>query len=182
MKLVWEKLGETEKRVGYRWIIHKQFRMPDGTEVEFTTVGRHAQNVAVIAITTENEVVVAKQFRPGPERVLYELPGGMVDKDESVLAAAKRELLEETGYATEDELLFLGHGCRDAYKNETDTYYLATACRKVSEPNTDATEFIAPVKISIEELISYAKSGEMSDAPAVLMAYEKLQEIQHGTK
>ncbi len=182
-QLDWQKVSETEERVGYRWITHKRFRLPNGTEGDFTTVGRHKQqNAAVIALTPNGKVVVAKQYRPGPEKVLYELPGGMVDAGEVPEEAAKREFLEETGYAIEGELVFIGHGCRDAYKNEIDSYFIATDCRKTSEQKLEEAECIEVVEISVDDLISNARNGLMSDAAAVLMAYDMLKEIRDGKK
>lgn len=180
MKLEWEKISETQQRVGYRVITQKEFRLPDGKEETFTTVGKPTQNTAIIAVTKDKKIVIAKQFRPGPEKVLYELPGGMVDDGETPQEAAKRELLEETGYKCVDELIFLGTACRDAYKNETDNYFLGLNCIKIAEQHLESTEFIEVTEIAIATLVSNAKNGLMSDAPAVLMAYEMLMKIQEG--
>ncbi|MBS1854024.1 MAG: NUDIX hydrolase [Acidobacteria bacterium] len=59
-----------------------------------------------IALTPEEKVLVVKQYRPALERYTLELPSGLVDPGETPAQAAKRELLEETGYeAGEVELL-----------------------------------------------------------------------------
>lgn len=178
MKLEWEKISEAQERVGYRVIARKQFRLPNGKEEVFTTIGKHTQNAAIIALTRDRKVVIAKQFRPGPEKVLYELPGGMVDPGETPLEAAKRELREETGYECQDEPVFLGTACRDAYKNEIDNYFLALDCIKVAEQRLESTEFIEVVEIAISTLVANAKNGLMSDASAVLMAYDILRKTQ----
>jgi ADP-ribose pyrophosphatase len=60
--------------------------------------------VAILAVTHRDEVVLARQFRPGPGRVLDEMPGGYVDEGESAIVACERELLEETGYTGDFEL------------------------------------------------------------------------------
>src|SRR4051812_43082675 len=54
--------------------------------------------INVIAVTPDDRIVLLRQFRHGAERVHVEIPGGMVDPGEDHATAARRELLEETGY------------------------------------------------------------------------------------
>ena len=53
--------------------------------------------VNILPITSDNEVVFVEQYRPGTNSITLELPGGMIDKGETPLKSAKRELEEETG-------------------------------------------------------------------------------------
>jgi ADP-ribose pyrophosphatase len=177
----WPKISETPQKVGWKLIIQKQFMMPDGKPGEYTTVGKiGGQNAAIIALTEDNQVVVARQFRAGPEAVFDELPGGGVNEGEDPADGALRELLEETGYSSEQQPTKLGTACRDAYINETSNYYLLRGCRQLEQPKPDGREFVEPALISISALIANAMSGQMSDTPAILLAYETLKEIQHG--
>src|SRR4051812_19424383 len=58
--------------------------------------------VNVVAVTEDDDVVLIEQYRHGSERVTLEIPGGMIDpEDAAPEVAARRELLEETGYAAE---------------------------------------------------------------------------------
>lgn len=57
-----------------------------------------ADSVAVLAVTENKEIVLVKQFRPSLDEETVDLPGGKVENHEDELAAAKRELREETGY------------------------------------------------------------------------------------
>ena len=64
--------------------------------------------VNIIPVTKNNEVVFVRQFRHGISSETLEIPGGMIDNDESPMFAAERELFEETGYACE-EIIELGN-------------------------------------------------------------------------
>jgi ADP-ribose pyrophosphatase len=178
----WKKLSETEVRVGFKKIVSKHFEMPDGSVLEWTTFHHMgAQNVTVVALTEDSRVVIARQFRPGPELVMDELPGGDVDEGEDAAIAAARELREETGYASDEAFEPLGPGYRSAYSNERDNYFLARNCHKVGEPQPSEGEFVEVDLISIEKLLENAKTGKTTESTAVLLAYDKLMEAKkHG--
>jgi 8-oxo-dGTP pyrophosphatase MutT (NUDIX family) len=162
----WQRVGtdKTEK-VGWRWLVHKKFRLPNGYEGVFTTLDRVGKKYAcVIALTKQNEVIIVRQFRPGPEAIFDEVIGGAVEDGEVPLEAAKRELAEEAGY-------------RVGYYY----FYLALNCEPLARGNNpDISESIEVRKISINQLIKNAKIGRMSDPQAVLMAYDRLMEIKKG--
>ncbi len=177
----------TVQPVGGRYkktVVVKNFRDDEGTQHEFTTFGAEGdRNGSVVAITPDKEVITTYQFRSGPERWMYELPGGGFNDGEDEQTAAMRELKEETGYVS-DDITYLGASSRDAYVNATWHYFLALNCR-LSEDGRELDEEElaqgAEVRlISIEQLIENAKTDQMTDAVAVLMAYEKLKEVSDG--
>jgi ADP-ribose pyrophosphatase len=164
-----------------RQAVIKTFRTEDGKMHEFTTWGKEGGRAgAVIAITPELQVVVVRQFRAGPERMMYDLPGGGINEGEDPQAGVLRELREETGYVP-GHIEFLGDSIRDAYVNGTWYYYLGTDCKlseKGSEQDEEEYDQGAEVQlISIDELIENARQGNMTDPVAVLQAYETLKEM-----
>lgn len=178
----WEKLSSKEQKVGYRTVTLKDFKMPDGRIEEYTTWNKVGLiDVAIIALTQDYQVVIARQYRPGPERILDELPGGNADDGEDFAKAAMRELEEETGYICESAD-YLGMNYRDAYTNAVGHYYIARNCEPRGLQKLDVTEHIEIVLISIKELLGNAKTGKMSDSVAVLLAYNELEEILHAKK
>lgn len=174
----WKKVGPDETvKVGWRTLTRKNFILPDGTTSEFTIKDApDARCGAVIALTPEKTVIVAEQFRAGPEKIMQELPGGGIGPDEDPQDAVMRELLEESGYASEN-VEFLGVAYNDAYSNSSRYFYLARDCQKVGEQQLDEGEFITTKFISISELFDNARSGNMTDIGAVFLAYERLMEL-----
>ena len=169
-----------------RQAVIKQFRTEDGLEHEFTTwMGEDARCCAVIAVTPAGEVVVTYEFRAGPERWMYEIPGGKVEDGEEPLAGALRELREETGYVP-GHVKFLGEHCRDAYCNAVWYYFLATGCTLSSGGQSlDKAERDQGVEVRlvpVSKYLEYARCDRMTDPAAVLMAYDKLKELAEETE
>lgn len=175
MAEAWRRSGDDETtKVGWRTIVRKHYRMPDGVETEFDTVGNVGDEVAaVIALTSDNLVVIAEQFRAGPEKIMQDLPGGMVDPGETALQAAQRELQEETGYVSE-QWVELGSAVDDAYSNLQRHFFLATDCVASAKQVLGFTEFISVKLLTIDQLLYNATHGAMTDGLAVLYAYDEL--------
>ncbi len=175
----WPKAEADEtQKIGWRYLVRKVFVQPDGDMAEYYTKDKMgSRSVAVIALTGDNKVIIAEQFRPGPEKIMLELPGGGVEEDEDLATAALRELEEETGY-TSDEVTSIGMVYKDAYTNTSANYYLAKNCRPLpGGQNLDHGEFVTVQLISIEQLLNNSRSGLMTDTEGVYLAYEELKRI-----
>ncbi len=81
-------------------MLRRTLRLPDGRETVWDVLDL-PRSVAVLALTPDDQVVLVRQFRPALGRQVVSLPGGIVDEGEEVLAAAGRELREETGYTAD---------------------------------------------------------------------------------
>jgi ADP-ribose pyrophosphatase len=174
MNVTWKKRAERAERVGFRRLQIRTFELPNGKEDDFTIVDYRPGAALVIALTPEGKFIVAREFRPGPERVMYELPGGFIDKSEDPKDAAAREFREETGYAC-DNLEFLGKMARDAYVDGDYYYYLARDCKLVDEfPERGEHEFIEVVEITVEEMLDNVVNARITDPGGALLALRKL--------
>jgi len=126
--------------------------------------------VAVLALTSSNDVVLVEEFRPGPEAILYELPGGVVEPGQTPIAAARAELLEETGH--EGDLMEIGIVVRDAYVTSLKHVFAATSCRQVSEPKQP--QFTAPVLMPLDAFRTHLRQGRLTDSDAAYRALDEL--------
>jgi len=179
----WKRVEPTTvQKVGYRTIVTKTFELPTGEKLTFDTVWPEGQRfVHTIALTPDKQVIVVRCFRVGPEKIMDELPGGMVDDGEDAMVAAQRELLEETGYKA-GKMVSLGVSHKDTYMNSSWEAFLATDCELVGKPPVhEAEESDSEVHlISIETLIDNAKHDNMTDALAVLLGYDQLLQLMEA--
>jgi ADP-ribose pyrophosphatase len=175
----WKRIEPTVvRRVGYRTVVTKTFVMPDGQTATFDTVWPEGQRfVNTIALTSDNRVVVAQQFRIGPELIMDELPGGYVDEGESSEDAARRELLEETGYQA-SSMVSLGVYHKDTYMNASWEAFLATDCRRTHPQELENEERVTIRLITIDEFIDNALHDKMTDGQSVFLAYEQLLKMR----
>ena len=176
--LAWEEV-KTEHIVQNEWIDFRQsaFRFPDGTVFEpFYTYSRR-DYVVIAASDTEGNFLCVRQFRQGIKEVTTEFPaGGIERKDgkeyggdgdisaEDSLAAAKRELLEETGYESDEWTHLLTVPSNATIADNYAHLFVARNCRKVAEPSLDTTEFLKVVKLSAQEIESLISGGDFKQA------------------
>ena len=98
--------------------------------------------VNVIAITTEQKFVIVKQYRFGTSKFELEIPGGIIEKDESPIEAGIRELKEETGY-TGINPEYLGYvDPNPAFQTNKCHTVLIQNCEKADTQNLDPGEDI----------------------------------------
>lgn len=127
--------------------------------------------VNVVALTTDGEILLIKQFRHGSQTTVMEIPGGMIDKGEDASAAAKRELTEETGYAT-PKMIALGRSLPNpALQNNTIHHFIALDCTKDHEVEFDEHESIATVLVPFKNVAKMVQNGEIEHSLAITALY-----------
>jgi ADP-ribose pyrophosphatase len=119
--------------------------------------------VQVLAITKSNEVVLVKQYKHALGEILLELPGGMQQKNKSVIQSALNELEEETGIkANADQLISLGKIANNPTKLKQVTYgFILFNAEFNTVQKLDATEDIQVLTIPAPEVLKMAINNEI---------------------
>lgn len=185
-RLTWEKVKE-KHIIQNEWIDFREtaYRLPDGTVFEpFYSFSRR-DYVVIVATDEDGKFLCVRQFRQGIERVTVEFPaGGIERKDgkeyrgsdseekpgdhEDSLAAAKRELLEETGYESDEWTHLLTIPSNATISDNFAYVYAAGNCRRVSKQSLDETEFLHVELHSEEEIREAVRNGEFAQAVHVM--------------
>lgn len=140
----WE-IVSTEYLVRRPWLTARRdvVRLPDGRINPEYYVLEYPDWVNVIAITREGQIVMERQYRHGLGNTCFELPCGVIEEGETSLEAAKRELLEETGYAGGSWQEWMTLSPNPSTSNNLTHSFLAVGVEKVSDQHLDATEDIS---------------------------------------
>lgn len=137
--------------------MRRTYQLPDG-RVETFDVKDEGESVCVLALTPDRLVVLVEQFRPGPGKLVLDLPGGAIDEDERPEAAAARELLEETGY--EGNLHEVGTCLECGFSTKLRHNFVALNARCIGTPKPDENEFLRTVLMTLPDFRALLRSGE----------------------
>lgn len=131
--------------------------------------------VVMVAVTPGGAVLLEKQFRPPLGRTVIELPAGLVDPGESMEEAAKRELIEETGWRAK-ELRFLAEGpISTGASTEVLRAFLCTGLEHVGKAGGDDNEIIEVIEVPLAGAQEFLRKAQMEGTLADLKVYGLLE-------
>lgn len=171
----WELLGEELGFERFLSVRLRRYRMPDGREVEWDVFGREAginAGVTVLPLTPEGRIVTIRMFRAGPDAVVTNLPGGLVEPGEDVAVAGARELEEETGYTCEtlDVVGWQWSGASSTFRKYV---AIARGCRPDGKQQLDETEDCVPVELTVDAFRAELRTpGAMTGIDAAYLALD----------
>lgn len=128
--------------------------------------------VVIIPVTVNNELVLIRQFRPALDNYVVEFPAGLIDPGEDIISAGKRELIEETGYTSDNIVMFQEGVISTGINTEKWNILLATGATEVTEEvlrthpadeNEDIETIRVPVDAMHEMLDTFGKNGDEID-------------------
>ena len=150
------------------WVSTDEVQEPGGIRVRRDIV-HHSGSVVVLAVDgsrTTARVLLERQYRHAANSYLWELPAGRIDAGEKALPAAKRELLEETGYtATRWRRIFYFYAS-PGFVAETMSVYLATGLR-AGKAQPEADEIIQKRLVRLKTAVRMVLRGTIRDAKTI---------------
>lgn len=139
-------------------------RLPNGAQIPDYFVFEYPDWVSVLAVTNAEEFVFIRQYRHGIGQVHYELAAGVVDHQEPLLASAKRELLEETGYGGGIWQPWLKVCANPGTHSNWCHIFLATGVERLDQQQLEHTEDISVHLLSREAALEVLQSGGFAQA------------------
>lgn len=170
----WQKLS-TKKIVDNKFtqVSINHYKLPNGHEIpDWYVIGRF-DYVLVIAVNSNSEILVERQYRQATDNFVYEFPAGSIDEGETPEQAASRELLEETGYETKSCKLLLKTSPLPGLV-ECFSYVVYIEVGNQVEKHEDISEEIESKFMSLESITTMIQAGEFFDMGALtsIMAYQ----------
>lgn len=174
----WERLtSETLLETPYFNLRSDSLRLPDGSVKAPYYVLERPDAAIIFPVTPDGEVVLVRQYRPPLGRLELGLPAGLVEKGEDPGAAARRELLEETGYGGGEWEPLGSLASSPSLKDNWAYLFLARGVRETAPPDPDEHEAIEVVRAPLGEVLGLVRAGEIvssSGVAAVMLALERL--------
>ena len=146
--------------------------LPDGRIIEEYYVLEYPDWVNVIAITKDGQFVIERQYRHGLGVNSIELPCGVMEKGETPLAAAQRELREETGYGNGKWSKLMTIAPNPGSMSNLTHCFLAVGVEKISEQLLDVTEELTVHLMSEDEIKSLLENDQIYQALMVAPLYK----------
>ena len=173
VELAWQKRDLAEEKIKGEWVFRgkllhvrrDQVRLPDGVTTEREYI-EHPGAVMIIPMLENGELVMERQYRYPLRRDMLELPAGKIDPGEPPLECAKRELLEETGYAASAWRFVATIHPVIGYSSERIEIFLAQGLTQHGGKLDDG-ENLEVFRLPLATALEWVRDGRITDAKTV---------------
>lgn len=182
--LPWQVLENRDVYVAEPWmtVSIQRVKLPNGTEIEDYHKINLGEFSVIFAETPDGKVLVERQYKHGLGRVTLTLPAGAIHKFETPLEGAKRELLEETGYKSDNWKSLGSYVAHGSYECGKAHLFKASQVYQVSEPNSGDLEDMEILQMTPDEVVRTISQGDvelLGTMSTILLATHPL--LQQGS-
>lgn len=158
----WQVL-DSKVLVEERWLTlrEERVRLANGHQIDRFHVIHSPHWASVLCVTNASEVVLVRQYRHGLGSASLELPAGVIEPGEPPEQAARRELLEETGFASDDWVSIHSVSTEPARHTTRAHFFCARNARSVRAPAPEESEVLEQVTVPLPELRRMALDGSI---------------------
>jgi ADP-ribose pyrophosphatase len=153
-------------------VVASELTLPSGVAQSLWVI-EHPGAVAIAPVTDAGELLLVRQYRHAAREVTLEIPAGRLEHDESPLAAARRELAEETGRSAENWRELVTFLPAPGFCSERIVLFeargLAAGGDRTDAPRPDADEDLEVLSLPIERVLEVARDGKTLLAAALLL-------------
>ena len=151
--------------------------LPDGRIMDEYYVLEYPTFINVVAVTKDDEMVLVRQYRHGLGRTCFELVAGCAEDGEDPMEAAKRELMEETGFTGGEWSEQMCFTCNASSMNNLSHSFLAIGVERTETQHLDATEDIEVYTFPKEEVKAMLLRGEFMQASMIAPLYRFFSDL-----
>ncbi|MCX2739882.1 NUDIX hydrolase [Pontibacter anaerobius] len=174
------KIRKSDMVVDEKWykLRRDEVELPNGHVMDDYYVSVRPNVVLIFPLTEDGHVIFVRQYKHAAGGIFIELPGGVIDEHEDIpLEAARRELLEETGYTSEvmEPLLeVIDNPTKDTNRIY---YFLARNAHKIAEQDLDVSEHIEVLKVPLQEVEHLVMSGQVNVSGSIALCLLALRKL-----
>ena len=146
-------------------MVRENVTLDNGVSTDLDYI-EHPGAAAIVPLIANGEVLLIKQYRHALKQHIWEIPAGTLDPDEPVMDCARRELIEETGYAAEVWWKLGEITPVPGYSNERVHLFLASELT-VARQELDADEVLVVHRMPLAQALDMITRGDIQDAKSI---------------